>query len=82
MDLGLLLSQTLNPQTQKQGWFVVKFVAETHLAQAEATQGFSLALLDVVLASNDPSGSSSPIRLAAVLYFKNFVRKHWPQVLF
>ncbi|KAJ3086862.1 Exportin-2, partial [Quaeritorhiza haematococci] len=62
------LQQTLHPTTAKQ--------AEQSLASVETHVGFPLVLLQIV--ANDAVDVS--IRIAAALYFKNFIRKYWKQI--
>lgn len=47
--------------------------AEAAIQQAEQGPGFSLALLQIVGSDTFPQTS----RLAAALYFKNFIRRAW-----
>lgn len=47
--------------------------AEAAIKQQEGTPGFSIALLHIVADASIPQTS----RLAAALYFKNFVRRNW-----
>ncbi|KAI9015417.1 CAS/CSE protein [Hyaloraphidium curvatum] len=63
--LAGLLSQTLDPAARKQ--------AEASLASAELSPGFSLCLVALL---SHPS-TSPTVRHAAVLYFKNLLRKHY-----
>lgn len=64
----LLLTQTLNPLTQRQ--------AEDALKQLElSTTHFPLLLLAIVEGSF--ATLEQHVRMAAALMFKNFVRRHW-----
>jgi exportin-2 (importin alpha re-exporter) len=47
--------------------------AEQTLKAQESTPGFSLALLQIVNTDSFPQAT----RLAAALFFKNFVRRNW-----
>jgi exportin-2 (importin alpha re-exporter) len=47
--------------------------AEQALKAQESTPGFSLALLQIVNTDSFPQAT----RLAAALFFKNFVRRNW-----
>ncbi|CAM9020808.1 unnamed protein product [Wickerhamomyces anomalus] len=64
-SIAFLLEQSLNPATSKQ--------AEQSLRSQESNQGFSLSLLHVVASANLPISS----RLAAALFFKNFIKRKW-----
>jgi exportin-2 (importin alpha re-exporter) len=64
-EIGQLLLRSLNPTEQK--------AAEEALRQREAQPGFSILLLHVV-ASPD---LDQALRLAAALYFKNFIKRSW-----
>ncbi|CCH46767.1 Exportin-2 [Wickerhamomyces ciferrii] len=64
-SIAQLLEQSLNPATSKQ--------AEQSLRSQESTQGFALSLLHVVASSNLSNSS----RLAAALFFKNFIKRKW-----
>lgn len=64
-SISYLLEQSLNPATSKQ--------AEQSLRSQESNQGFSLSLLHVVASTNLPISS----RLAAALFFKNFIKRKW-----
>lgn len=79
-----LLIQTTDPKHSKQGNVVSAIaplpeyrtnarVAGASLEQAEKSPGFSLALLQIVGSDSYPQTA----RLAASLYFKNFVRRSW-----
>ncbi|KAI8800787.1 Cse1-domain-containing protein [Cladochytrium replicatum] len=62
-----LLAQTLDP--------VLHADAERQLKQAEQYPGFAIVLLQIVESQiQDPR---SQVSLAAALFLKNFVRKHW-----
>jgi exportin-2 (importin alpha re-exporter) len=66
------LQQTLHPQTQKQ--------AEKALMAMETPQTrLGLVLLQLLL-NESGSAVDANVRFAAALYFKNFIRRHWPQV--
>ncbi|KAI8977279.1 Cse1-domain-containing protein [Mycotypha africana] len=60
------LLQTLNPSTQKEG-------SALNLSQAEGQQGFPILLLRTV---SDESVDQT-IRMAAAVYFKNYVKRNW-----
>ncbi|KAF8457248.1 armadillo-type protein [Terfezia claveryi] len=63
--VAALLEQSLDPATSKQ--------AEQSLRSFEATQGFSLTLLQIVASDQ----LNQKTRLAAALFFKNFIRRNW-----
>ncbi|KAI5806627.1 Cse1-domain-containing protein [Peziza echinospora] len=65
--IASLLQESLHPATSKQ--------AEQSLRSIEATPGFSLSLLQIV--ASDSQGPASNTRLAAALFFKNFIRRNW-----
>lgn len=50
-------------------------IAESALRRDEIQQGFPILLLQLVQDSSQPI----PTRQAAALYFKNYVRRNWPQ---
>ncbi|TPX53175.1 hypothetical protein SeMB42_g00951 [Synchytrium endobioticum] len=58
-------SQTFQPATRKQ--------AEANLALLEAQPGFAVLLLQLVQDGN----TSESVRIAAGLYFKNYIKKYW-----
>ena len=60
-----LLQRSLDPQQHRQ--------AEEAIREAEKTQGFSIALLQLVGSPNYPQTT----RLASALYFKNLVKRTW-----
>ncbi|KZF21366.1 putative importin alpha re-exporter [Xylona heveae TC161] len=60
-----LLDATLDPRQQKQ--------AEQALLQQDRQPGFSLSILQIVANNSFPYTS----RLAAALFFKNFIRRNW-----
>ncbi|KAK9386894.1 Cse1-domain-containing protein [Lipomyces mesembrius] len=64
-NVASLLQSSLNPAIAKQ--------SEQSLRAAEAQQGFSILLLQIV-ASADFSHTT---RLAGALFFKNFIRRKW-----
>ncbi|KAF8468906.1 Cse1-domain-containing protein [Kalaharituber pfeilii] len=66
--VATLLRQSLHPATSKQ--------AEASLRSLESTPGFSLTLLNIV-ASNAQDSQGMETRLAAALFFKNFIRRNW-----
>ena len=49
------------------------FSAEQTLKAQETNPGFSLALLQIVNTESFPQAT----RLAAALFFKNFIRRNW-----
>ena len=51
-----------------------RFVAETTLKHAQRTQGYAIALLEIV-ASNAPEDAT--VRLVAAVAFKNLVKYGW-----
>ncbi|KAI8620536.1 cse1l protein [Chytriomyces sp. MP71] len=61
------IQNTLSPVQE------VRKAAEAALVSAEGTQGFSLALLNVVGAP----AADMATRSSCAVYFKNFVKKHW-----
>ncbi|KAL0258701.1 importin-alpha export receptor [Diplodia seriata] len=63
--IAQLLQQSLDPRHAKE--------AEAAIKQQEAAPGFSITLLQIVADTSIPQTS----RLAAALYFKNFVRRNW-----
>jgi exportin-2 (importin alpha re-exporter) len=48
-------------------------IAEQTLKTQETSPGFSLALLQIVNTDSFPQAT----RLAAALFFKNFIRRNW-----
>ncbi|KAL6950231.1 hypothetical protein ACO0QE_000907 [Hanseniaspora vineae] len=60
-----LLAQSVNAATAKS--------AEKQLKEIENQQGFPLTLLNIVQSTNLPLGT----RLAAALFFKNFIKRKW-----
>ena len=60
-----LLTQSVSAATAKS--------AEKQLKEIENQQGFSLTLLNIVQSTNLPLGT----RLAAALFFKNFIKRKW-----
>ncbi|KAJ2236393.1 importin-alpha export receptor [Coemansia sp. RSA 1286] len=67
--LAASLQQTLSPNAQE------RKQAEQYLSSIEQTAHFVVPLLQLV--SNQASGDN--VRFAAALYFKNFVKRRWPQ---
>ncbi|KAI8980903.1 Cse1-domain-containing protein [Pilobolus umbonatus] len=63
--LPQLLSQTLNPLTQKE--------ASVQLSQIETQSGFSLVLLKFI---SDDSVDLT-LRMSAAVYFKNYIKRNW-----
>ncbi|QIX01836.1 hypothetical protein AMS68_007353 [Peltaster fructicola] len=59
------LQASLDPQQNKR--------AEAALKQEEVKPGFSLILLQIVSTESLPTGT----RLAAALFFKNFIKRYW-----
>ncbi|CEI96204.1 hypothetical protein RMCBS344292_10370 [Rhizopus microsporus] len=59
------LLQTLNPTTQKEAAF--------NLSQVEVQPGFPLVLLKLI---SDETADGT-LRMAAAIYFKNYVKRHW-----
>jgi exportin-2 (importin alpha re-exporter) len=55
----------------------MSFAAELSLQGAESQSGYPLLVLKLV----QDSGVDANIRFAAVLLFKNYVKKNWPKVL-
>jgi hypothetical protein len=83
--LSTLLSQTLNPATQKQGTegivfhslvYLNAFLAEQQLSALETEPGLSSALVSLLSIPD----LAPEIRISGVVYLKNFVKKAWPQV--
>ncbi|KAH7046686.1 CAS/CSE protein [Macrophomina phaseolina] len=66
--IAQLLQQSLDPRHSKE--------AEAAIKQQENAQGFSITLLQIVADQSFPQST----RLAAALYFKNFVRRNWTDV--
>jgi exportin-2 (importin alpha re-exporter) len=64
-EIGQLLQQSLNPTSRKS--------AEATLREKEAQPGFSILLLHVVASQS----LDEALRLAAALYFKNFIKRNW-----
>ncbi|CDR47565.1 CYFA0S33e00496g1_1 [Cyberlindnera fabianii] len=64
-SIAFVLEQSLAPATAKQ--------AEQQLRSQESQSGFSLTLLHVVASQNLPTST----RLAAALFFKNFIKRRW-----
>lgn len=64
-QIGQLLQRSLNPNERK--------AAEAALREREAQPGFSILLLHVVASETLDQG----LRLAAALYFKNFIKRNW-----
>ena len=64
-DIGQLLLQTLDPKCQKD--------AEAKLSGLEGQPGFGFGLLNYV------STQESSVRMAAAVYFKNFIKKYWAE---
>jgi len=69
--LASLLQQTLSNDVN------TRKTAEQTLAGVETTQGFPICLL--VLLKSD-GNVPAVVQSASVVYFKNLVKKHWPQV--
>ncbi|KAJ1645431.1 importin-alpha export receptor [Coemansia asiatica] len=67
--LAASLQQTLSPNAQE------RKQAEQYLGSIEQTAHFVVPLLQLV----NNAGLSDNIRFAAALYFKNFVKRRWPQ---
>jgi exportin-2 (importin alpha re-exporter) len=78
------LQASLDPQQSRQGMLQTHHIhhrysgltfipAEQALKAQESTPGFSLALLQIVNTDSFPQAT----RLAAALFFKNFVRRNW-----
>lgn len=66
MSVAELLQATLDPSRRRE--------AETSLRQAEETQpNFSVSLLQLVADESQPLST----RLAAALFFKNFIKRNW-----
>ncbi|KNC97042.1 importin-alpha export receptor [Spizellomyces punctatus DAOM BR117] len=61
------LGQTLNPATRKS--------AEQSLTSVEIQPNFPVLLLKLV---HDPA-TDATVRFAGVIYFKNFIKRHWRQ---
>jgi hypothetical protein len=81
--LAQTLEQTLNPAYAKQGTapracclvcVLTAIAAEATLKTEAKTRADFLTSLLNLIASNDVA---LPIRQAAALFFKNFVREHW-----
>ncbi|KAK8169479.1 CAS/CSE protein [Phyllosticta citrichinensis] len=66
--IAQLLQQSLVPQHSKE--------AEAAIRQQETIAGFSIALLQIVADASIPQTT----RLAAALYFKNYIRRNWTDV--
>jgi exportin-2 (importin alpha re-exporter) len=64
-DVGNLLLQTLNPNTQKS--------AEGKLQTLETQPGFGFNLLNYV------TSPDLTVRMAAAVYFKNYIKKYWTE---
>ncbi|KXS18851.1 Cse1-domain-containing protein [Gonapodya prolifera JEL478] len=70
--LSAFLAQTLDPVARK--------AAEASLSQAEAQPGFGPCLLAIVGGGGDGiSQLGAPVRQAAAVKFKNYVKKYWKQ---
>lgn len=79
------LQASLDPQQSRQGMSQthhITYIIHAHLTHVsaeqalkaqESTPGFSLALLQIVNTDSFPQAT----RLAAALFFKNFVRRNW-----
>ena len=80
-DLARVLEQTLNPLYAKEGSPLVKYPMSNSFCLAEANlkhearrdPDFLTKLLTLIAASQ----VALPIRQAAALFFKNFVRQNW-----
>ncbi|KAF2146096.1 uncharacterized protein K452DRAFT_263646 [Aplosporella prunicola CBS 121167] len=66
--IAQLLQQSLDPRTSKQ--------AEAQISEQQTTPGFSITLLHIVADNSVPHTT----RLAAALYFKNFIKRNWTDV--
>ncbi|KAK8199919.1 CAS/CSE protein [Phyllosticta capitalensis] len=66
--IAQLLQQSLDPRHSKD--------AEAAIRQQENVAGFSIGLLQIVADGSIPQTT----RLAAALYFKNFIRRNWTDV--
>ncbi|KAK7535633.1 CAS/CSE protein [Phyllosticta citricarpa] len=66
--IAQLLQQSLDPRQSKE--------AEAAIRQQESIAGFSIALLQIVADGSIPQTA----RLAAALYFKNYIRRNWTNV--
>lgn len=64
-EIAQLLQRSLTPSEQK--------AAEEALRQREAQPGFSILLLHLVASQE----TDQALRLAAALYFKNFIKRNW-----
>jgi hypothetical protein len=68
-----LLSGLAAPPMITSSVYELTIIAEIALLRAEKTPGFSITLLEIVAAGQQPYTT----RLASALCFKNLVKRHW-----
>jgi exportin-2 (importin alpha re-exporter) len=67
------LQASLDPQQSRQGECSLDTMRQSTLKAQETNPGFSLTLLQIVNTDSFPQAT----RLAAALFFKNFIRRNW-----